>query len=132
MGHMTETRSESFGSRNPKPPFEAIVERVLRAYHQDQCHGGAKGFGENILDAELVPVAREAFLQADNMPPDREILSVLESESLCLLGEGYHIIALGETGNRFVVKYVKHGKAIPLWHRRQSMPGRKTGRTITA
>jgi hypothetical protein len=86
---------------------------VLRAYHQDEGHGGAKWIGENILDAELVPVAREAFLDSDDMPPDHEVLQVLDGEGMHLLGEGYHVMALGEPANRFVVKYVKHGTGIP-------------------
>jgi len=93
--------------------LEAIFEQVLRAYHQNVGHGGANWIGESILDAALVPVAREAFLDADDMPPDHEILQVLEREGMHLLGEGYHVMALAEPANRFVVKYAKHGEAIP-------------------
>ena len=59
--------------------FEAILERVLRAYHQNERHGGANWIGESLLDAELVPVAREAFLDADDMPPDHEVLQALDA-----------------------------------------------------
>jgi hypothetical protein len=93
--------------------LEAILDRVLRTYHQNEGHGGANWIGESILDAALVPVAREAFLDADDMPPDHEVLEVLEREGMHLLGEGYHVMALAEPANRFVVKYAKHGEAIP-------------------
>lgn len=69
MTNMTTSRNESFGPANAEAQFEAILERVLRAYHRDEGHGGANWIGERILDAELVPVAREAFLEADDMPP---------------------------------------------------------------
>src|SRR5262249_32431034 len=92
--------------------FEAILERVLRGYHQDEDHGGANWKKERILDAELVPVAREAFRDADDMPPDDEVLQVLDG-GMHLLGEGYHVMALAEPASPFVVKYVKSGEAIP-------------------
>lgn len=92
--------------------LEAILERALTAYHRDELHGGARWVGERILDAELVPVAREAFLNADDLPADSEVLHVLD-EPMELLGEGYHVIALVEPGRRFVVKYAKHLTPVP-------------------
>ena len=82
-------------------------------YHRDEGHGGAKCIGERILDVDLVPVAREAFLEADHMPPDHEVLQVLDGKGMHLLGEGYHVIALAEPAKRFVVKYAKNRKGIP-------------------
>jgi hypothetical protein len=91
----------------------AILERVLRAYHRDEGHGDANWIGERILDAVLGPVTREAFLASDDMPPDHEVLQVLEGEGMHLLGEGYHVIALAEPANRFMVKYAKSGEGTP-------------------
>jgi hypothetical protein len=85
---------------------------VLRAYHRDEGHGDANWIGESILDGELVPVTREAFLTADDMPPDHEVLQVLD-EGMHLLGEGYHVIALAEPANRFMVKYAKSREGTP-------------------
>jgi hypothetical protein len=68
---------------------------------------------ERILDAELVPIAREAFRDADDLPADRDVLHVLETEPLELLGEGYHVIALVEPSRRFVVKYAKQLTPVP-------------------
>src|SRR5207245_7870778 len=90
-----------------------MLGRVLRAYHRDEGHGGANWIGESLLDAVLVPVAREAFLEADDLPPDHEVLQILDGEGLHLLGEGYHVMTLAEPGNRFVVKYVKSREGIP-------------------
>ena len=69
--------------------------------------------GESILDRELVPVARAAFLDADDLPPDDEVLQVLDREGMDLLGEGYHIMTLAEPAHRFVVKYAKNLEGIP-------------------
>ncbi|MGC2324571.1 MAG: metallophosphoesterase, partial [Terriglobales bacterium] len=113
MTNMTTSRNESFGPANAEAQFEAILERVLRAYHRDEGHGGANWIGERILDAELVPVAREAFLEADDMPPDHEVLQVFDGEGMHLLGEGYHVMTLAEPANRFVVKYVKNKEGMP-------------------
>jgi hypothetical protein len=93
--------------------LEAILERALTAYHRDELHGGARWVGERLLDAELVPIAREAFLDADDLPADRDVLQILHSETLQLLGEGYHVIALVEPSRRFVVKYAKHPEPVP-------------------
>jgi hypothetical protein len=92
--------------------LEAILERALNAYHRDERHGGAQWVGERILDAELVPITRDAFARADDLPPDRDIARALE-EPLQLLGEGYHVIALVERARRFVVKYAKHPTPVP-------------------
>jgi len=67
----------------------------------------------NVLDPTLVPVAREALLQADDLPPDHELLQIFDGDGLHLLGEGYHVIALAEPTNRFIVKYVKNREEIP-------------------
>ncbi len=99
----------------PDPPndrIEAILERALTAYHRDERHGGARWIGARMLDGELVPIAREAFQNADELPADPEVLQALD-EPLHLLGEGYHVIALLEPGRRFVVKYAKHPKPVP-------------------
>jgi hypothetical protein len=93
--------------------LEAILERALTSYHQDELHGGAHWVGTRILDAELVPVTHEAFLDADDLPDDGEVLQILHGEPLELLGEGYHVIALVEQSRRFVVKYAKHQKPVP-------------------
>ena len=93
--------------------LEKIFERALTAYHRDELHGGARWVGERVLDAELVPVAREAFLDADDLPADYEVLQILDSEPMQLLGEGYHVIALVEPSHRFVVKYAKQLKPVP-------------------
>jgi hypothetical protein len=101
------------GPEHAEAQFKAILERVLRAYHRDDRHGGANWIGERILDEVLVPVAREAALSADDMPPDHEVLQVLDGEGLHLLGEGYHVIALVEPAHRFMVKYAKSPEGIP-------------------
>ena len=81
--------------RPSEDQLEAIVERALVGYHRDDRHGGACGTDERMLDAELVPVAREAFLGADELPEDAEVLRTF-SETMRLLGEGYNVIALAD------------------------------------
>jgi hypothetical protein len=93
--------------------LEAILERALTAYHRDERHGGASWIGERILEAELTAIAREAFLEADEMPSDGEVLQVLNGEPVQLLGEGYHVMALVEPTRRFVLKYAKHRTPVP-------------------
>jgi hypothetical protein len=105
-------RNESFGPALAEAHFEAILARVLRAYHRGDGHGGAQGLVENALDGDLVPVAREAFLAADTLPPDDDVLQVIDGE-MPLLGEGYHIMTLAEPANRFVLKYAKNREAVP-------------------
>lgn len=107
------TRDESSAHELAESRLEAILERVLRAYHRDEGHGGSDWTRDGILDAELVPVAREAFLDADDMPADHEVLEALDGEGMRLLGEGYHVMALAEPANRFVVKYAKSPEGIP-------------------
>jgi hypothetical protein len=97
---------------DPKNRLETILERALTAYHRDERHGGAHWVGERVLDAELVPITREAFLAADDLPDDREVLQAF-AEPMQLLGEGYHVIAALERGRRFVVKYAKHPNPVP-------------------
>jgi lipid A disaccharide synthetase len=80
-----QTRLEPYQHATDR--LTVILERALRAYHRDERHGGASWMGERILDVELTPVAREAFRNADEMPPDREVLNVLDGESVQLLGE---------------------------------------------
>jgi calcineurin-like phosphoesterase family protein len=113
MRNMITSRAEQVGPEQAEPQFQAILERVLRAYHRDEGHGGANWIGTNVLDPALVPVAREAFLEADDMLPDHEVLQVLDGERMHLLGEGYHVVALAEPTNRFIVKYVKNREEIP-------------------
>jgi hypothetical protein len=111
--NMTTSRDEHFGPEHAEAQFKAILERVLRAYHRDERHGDANWIGERILEGELVPVAREAFLSADDMPSDHEVLQVLDVKGMQLLGEGYHVMALEEPTNRFIVKYAKNEKGVP-------------------
>jgi hypothetical protein len=113
MTNVPVSRDASFGPQDAEAPFEAILERALRVYHQNERHGGANWIGESLLDAVLVPVAREAFLDADDMPPDHEVLQALDAEGVHLLGEGYHVMTLVEPANRFVMKYVKNRKDVP-------------------
>ena len=96
----------------PKDLLEAILERALTAYHHDERHGGAQWIGTRVLDTELIPVTREAFRDADDLPSDEEVLRTF-AEPLQLLGEGYHVIALVEPQRRFVVKYAKHPGPVP-------------------
>ena len=96
----------------PKDQLEAILERALTAYHRDERHGGADWIGERLLDTELVPVTREAFRDADDLPSDEDVFRVF-AEPLQLLGEGYHVIALVEPRRRFVAKYAKHPGPVP-------------------
>src|SRR5689334_8496414 len=103
MTNVPASRNESFGPALADAQFEAILERALRSYHRGEGHGGANWIGEGILDVDLVPVAREAFLDADDMPPDHDVLQVLARREMQLLGEGYHVMTLAEPGHRFVV-----------------------------
>jgi hypothetical protein len=113
MRNVTTSRDEYSGREQTEAQFTAILERVLRAYHRDEGHGDANWIGERVLDGELVPIAREAFLEADDMPSDRDVLEVLGGGGMQLLGEGYHVLALAEPANRFIVKYAKHREGIP-------------------
>jgi hypothetical protein len=61
----------------------------------------------------LVPVAREAFQNADELPSDGEVLEVLDRAEMRLLGEGYHILAVADPASRFVVKYAKSREGVP-------------------
>ena len=110
---MDTNRIDHLGTEHAKAQFDAILERVLRAYHRDERHGGADWIRERRLDEALVPVAREAFRDADQLPLDGEVLQVLDGEELRLLGEGYHVITLVERARRFVVKYAKHEEGVP-------------------
>jgi hypothetical protein len=60
-----------------------------------------------------VPIAREAFRDADDLPADPDVLRVLGSAPLQFLGEGYHVIALVDPSRRFVVKYAKQLTPVP-------------------
>jgi hypothetical protein len=117
--------NESFGPEHAEVQFKAVLERVLRAYHRDEGHGGANWIGESVLDVELIPVVHEAFLEADDMPPDDEVLQVLDGEGMRLLGEGYHVMTLAEPTNRFVVKYVKNLDETPPLAPPQEQPPRE-------
>lgn len=112
-GQVVTSRDQRYQRDPAKDRLEAILERALTAYHGDELHGGARWMGERILDAELVPVAREAFLDADDLPADHEVLQAFDHEPMRLLGEGYHVIALVQPSRRFVVKYAKHLKPVP-------------------
>jgi Calcineurin-like phosphoesterase len=102
----------SLSELNPNDRLETILERALTAYHRDEPHGGAQRIGERLFDAELVPIAREAFRDADHLPSDDDVLGAI-AEPMQFLGEGYHVIALVESRCRFVVKYAKHPKPVP-------------------
>ena len=110
---MPTTREKPYAHDAISDQLEAILERALRAYHRDELHGGASWRAERTLDEDLTPVAREAFQQADDMPSDSDVLHVLSAETMHLLGEGYHVIALVEPARRFVMKYAKQSKAAP-------------------
>jgi hypothetical protein len=97
---------------NPRDQLEAILERALIAYHRDEHHGGAHWMAEQVLDAVLVPITRDAFREADDLPSDEEVLQAFDAP-MSLLGEGYHVIALAEPQRRFVVKYAKHDDPVP-------------------
>ena len=105
--------NERYRSDPASDTLEAVLERALTVYHRGELHGGARWLGDHLLDAELVPITREAFLDADELPPDDEVLQILHTASMQLLGEGYHVIALLEPGGRFVVKYAKHAQPVP-------------------
>ena len=105
---------------------------MLRAYHQNERHGDANWIGESILDAALAPVAREAFLDDDDMPPDHEVLQVLDAEGVPLLGEGYHVMTLVESASRFVMKYAKNREGVPPLAPSGEQPPPRIGPTITA
>jgi hypothetical protein len=107
-----------------KDKLEAILERALKAYHRDERHGGAHWIAERELERELVPIAREAFRDADDLPADTEVLSAM-AEPLQLVGEGYHVITVAETGRRFVVKYAKQLKPVPPLAAPPSRPGQE-------
>ncbi|MGB2714436.1 MAG: metallophosphoesterase [Vicinamibacterales bacterium] len=109
---MVTSQDKRFQQDPPGDQLEAILERALTAYHRHELHGGARWVGQQVLDDELVPVAREAFLDADDLPADCDVLQAL-NEPMQLLGEGYHVIALVEPGRRFVVKYAKHATPVP-------------------
>ncbi|MEX1127452.1 MAG: hypothetical protein WEB50_02680 [Vicinamibacterales bacterium] len=109
---MATSRDERYRRDPTADRFEAILERTLTRYHRDELHGGAHRVAERILDETLVPIAREAFLDADDLPSDADVLRTLD-EPLRLLGEGYHVLALVEPRERFVVKYAKHLDPVP-------------------
>src|SRR5262245_23734627 len=124
--NVTTNPDEHVGPEHAEARLNAILERALRIYHRDERHGGGKWIGERILDLALVPVARQAFLDADDMPPDREVLQILEGDGMDLLGEGYHVVALAKPPNRFLVKYVKSRKPTPPLAPPSEQPGRET------
>ena len=124
MRDVTVSRTEFLGAEQTESQFKAILDRALRSYHRDERHGGANWIGERILDRELIPVARAAFLKADVMPSDSEVLQVLDGD-LHLLGEGYHVMTLVEPANRFVVKYAKSRDATPPLAPSQEQPQRE-------
>ena len=90
-----------------------VLERVLGGYHRAKRHGGADRVTTNVLDALLAATTERAFRRADALPPDAEVLGILEDARPELLGEGYHVMALCEPAHRFVVKYAKSSFAIP-------------------
>lgn len=110
---MATNRVWAFDSDLADDQFGAILDRALRAYHRDELHGEADWIGERLLDAELTPVTREAFLDADELPCDHDVLQALDTERMALLGEGFHVMTLVEPARRFVVKYAKSRRPLP-------------------
>ncbi len=102
----------------------AVLERTLTAYYRGEGHGGADAIGSRALDAWLVPTSRRAFQDADVLPSDAELLSVLEANELDLLGEGYHVITLVDPFRRFVLKYVKSDQGVAPLASADTQPGR--------
>jgi hypothetical protein len=92
---------------------ETIFERAVTRYHGDELHGGARWVGDRVLDELLMPIARDAFLDADDLPADEEILEILRDGTMQLLGEGYHVTTLVEPARRFVLKYAKQPGPVP-------------------
>ena len=116
--------SGSAGSNAADVLFEAFLERALSAYYRGEGHVGADAAGPRALDAWLVPTSRRAFQDADVLPPDAEVLGVLEAGQLDLLGERYHVITLVDPSRRFVLKYVKSDQGIPPLAPAETQPGR--------
>jgi hypothetical protein len=110
---MATNRDKRLQSDWASEQLEAVCERALIAYHRDERHGGASWLTDRIIDADLTTVAREAFLEADDLPADPEVFQVLDGEEMQLLGEGYHMVVLVEPGHRFVVKYAKQLEPVP-------------------
>jgi hypothetical protein len=65
------------------------------------------------LDGLLAATTERAFRRADRLPPDAEVLRILEDTGPELLGEGSHVVTLCEPAHRFVVKYAKSSVSIP-------------------
>lgn len=65
------------------------------------------------LDGLRAATTERAFRRADRLPPDAEVLRILEDTRPELLGEGYHVVTLCEPAHRFVVKYGKSSVSIP-------------------
>ena len=55
-----------------------VLERVLGGYHRAKRHGGADRVTTNVLDALLAATTERAFRRADGLPPDAEVLGILE------------------------------------------------------
>jgi hypothetical protein len=102
-----------------------VLERVLTGYHRAKLHGGADRVTTSELDGLLAATTERAFRRADRLPPDAEVLRILEDTRPELLGEGYHVVTLCEPAHRFVVKYAKSSVSIPPWPRarRGRIPG---------
>jgi Calcineurin-like phosphoesterase len=90
-----------------------VLERVLTGYHRAKRHGGADRVTTSELDGLLAATTERAFRRADRLPPDAEVLRILEDTRPELLGEGYHVVTLCEPAHRFVVKYAKSSVSIP-------------------
>ena len=79
--------SGSAGSNAADVLFEAFLERALSAYYRGEGHVGADAAGPRALEW-LVPTSRRAFQDADVLPPDAEVLGVLEAASFTCSGRG--------------------------------------------
>jgi hypothetical protein len=84
------------------------------------------------LDGLLAATTERAFRRADRLPPDAEVLRILEDTGPELLGEGSHVVTLCEPAHRFVVKYAKSSVSIPPLAPRSARRIPDCGQQITA
>jgi Calcineurin-like phosphoesterase len=114
---------------DPHSRVGRVLERVLAGYHRAERHGGADRVTTSLLDGLLARTTERAFGRADRLPPDAEVLRVLEETEPELLGEGYHVMTLCEPAHRFVVKYAKSSVAIPPLAPPEMLPDRQVWAT---
>jgi hypothetical protein len=124
-----ETSTPSVEPEDPHSRVGRVLEHVLAGYHRAERHGGADRVTTSLLDGLLVATTEGAFKGADRLPPDAEVLRVLEDAEPELLGEGYHVMTLCEPAHRFVVKYAKSSVAIPPLAPPSMLPDRQVWAT---